>query len=168
MGQLWQEAWRRMACADDDPLRQSPCCHGVALYTYHMSNKTRRICSHGSFSLIFHLFSFIWAYQPESGKLNDWAMREAYLLLREREKAGVEPISKVWTLFCDENFIWHEVSCRILSTPRSFWLTCPPTRSWGKPGWWSTSKWWSSPTWRETSRGSTLRKLIVQLYTAGY
>ena len=63
--------------------------------------------------------------------------------------------------FCDENFIWHEVSWRILSTPRSFWLTCPPTRSWGKPGWWSTSKWWSSPTWRETLRGSTWRKLTV-------
>ena len=88
-------------------------------------------------------------------------MREAYLLLREREKAGVEPISKVWTLFCDENFIWHELSWRILLTPRSFWLTCPLTRSWGKPGWWSTSKWWSSPTWRETLRGSTWRKLIV-------
>jgi len=40
------------------------------------------------------VMGFIWAYQPESGKLNDWAMREAYLLLREREKAGVEPISK--------------------------------------------------------------------------
>merc|ERR1712037_1096417 len=37
---------------------------------------------------------YVWCYQPESGKMNDWAIREAYLLLREREKAGVEPISK--------------------------------------------------------------------------
>jgi hypothetical protein len=26
--------------------------------------------------------------------LKDWALREAYLLIREREAAGVEPISK--------------------------------------------------------------------------
>ena len=82
--------------------------------------------------------SWVWCYQPESGKMNDWAMREvseiiwstriwcrlnsftnicstymnlmpqlfickkkpkAYLLLREREKAGVEPISKVFYIF---------------------------------------------------------------------
>ena len=29
-----------MACADDDSPRQSPCCHGVALYTYHLFDKT--------------------------------------------------------------------------------------------------------------------------------
>jgi len=40
------------------------------------------------------LIGWVWCYQPESGKMNDWAIREAYLLLREREKAGVEPISK--------------------------------------------------------------------------
>ena len=32
-------------------------------------------------------------------------MREAYLLLREREKAGVEPISKVWTLLRREFYL---------------------------------------------------------------
>merc|ERR1719458_2138925 len=26
---------------------------------------------------------WVWCYQPESGKMNDWAIREAYLLLRE-------------------------------------------------------------------------------------
>jgi len=36
---------------------------------------------------------FIYSHSPRNF-LNDWATREAYLLLREREAAGVEPISK--------------------------------------------------------------------------
>jgi len=39
------------------------------------------------------LTTFVFAYSPRNHK-NDWITREAYLLLREREAAGVEPISK--------------------------------------------------------------------------
>eukprot|EP00088_Acartia_fossae_P070318 TRINITY_DN9380_c0_g1_i2.p1 TRINITY_DN9380_c0_g1~~TRINITY_DN9380_c0_g1_i2.p1 ORF type:complete len:179 (-),score=25.36 TRINITY_DN9380_c0_g1_i2:232-738(-) len=39
------------------------------------------------------LISFIYAYGPKDS-FNDWYTREAYLLLREREAAGVEPVSK--------------------------------------------------------------------------
>lgn len=35
----------------------------------------------------------VWAYQPDR-RMRDWAIREAYLVLKEREDAGVEPISK--------------------------------------------------------------------------
>merc|ERR1712059_240710 len=35
----------------------------------------------------------VWAYQPDR-RMKDWAIREAYLVLREREAAGVEPLSK--------------------------------------------------------------------------
>lgn len=37
--------------------------------------------------------SFIWSYLPDPS-LRDWAQREGYLVLREREAAGLEPISK--------------------------------------------------------------------------
>ena len=37
--------------------------------------------------------SFYYAYLPDSG-LRDWAQREAYLQLRRREAAGLEPISR--------------------------------------------------------------------------
>eukprot|EP00088_Acartia_fossae_P031857 TRINITY_DN32655_c0_g1_i1.p1 TRINITY_DN32655_c0_g1~~TRINITY_DN32655_c0_g1_i1.p1 ORF type:complete len:170 (-),score=41.14 TRINITY_DN32655_c0_g1_i1:88-597(-) len=35
----------------------------------------------------------IWAYLPDR-RMRDWAIREAYLVLRERENAGLEPLSK--------------------------------------------------------------------------
>lgn len=37
--------------------------------------------------------TFIWSYVPDP-QLRDWAQREGYLVLREREAAGLEPISK--------------------------------------------------------------------------
>ncbi|XP_065082670.1 NADH dehydrogenase [ubiquinone] 1 beta subcomplex subunit 11, mitochondrial [Ochlerotatus camptorhynchus] len=39
------------------------------------------------------LGTFYWAYLPDP-QLQDWAQREAYLELRRREAAGLEPISK--------------------------------------------------------------------------
>eukprot|EP00092_Neocalanus_flemingeri_P021342 GFUD01023131.1.p1 GENE.GFUD01023131.1~~GFUD01023131.1.p1 ORF type:complete len:167 (+),score=41.00 GFUD01023131.1:45-545(+) len=39
------------------------------------------------------LFCTIWAYLPDR-RMRDWAIREAYLVLKEREAAGVEPISR--------------------------------------------------------------------------
>lgn len=36
--------------------------------------------------------TFIWAYLPDRQML-EWAQREAYLVLREREAAGLDPIS---------------------------------------------------------------------------
>eukprot|EP00088_Acartia_fossae_P029971 TRINITY_DN30910_c0_g1_i1.p1 TRINITY_DN30910_c0_g1~~TRINITY_DN30910_c0_g1_i1.p1 ORF type:complete len:168 (+),score=31.17 TRINITY_DN30910_c0_g1_i1:33-536(+) len=44
-------------------------------------------------TLSFVVGCFIFAYSPETHK-QDWYQREAFLLLREREAAGVEPISK--------------------------------------------------------------------------
>lgn len=44
-----------------------------------------------TFALVF--FSFMWGYSPKHIS-KDWHVREAYLLLREREAAGVEPISR--------------------------------------------------------------------------
>ena len=35
----------------------------------------------------------IWAYLPDR-RMRDWAIREAYLVIKEREAAGVEPVSK--------------------------------------------------------------------------
>ena len=81
---------------------------------------------------------------------------QAYLLLREREKAGVEPISKVFHISNCSNIssliIFHHRTWLIL---RSCWPTCPLMRSWRRRGWWSTSKWpeivvetdlrWSTP-----------------------
>ena len=46
-----------------------------------------------AFKSFFHT-SLVWAHQPEAAKMKDWSLREAYLLLREREAAGVEPISR--------------------------------------------------------------------------
>ncbi|KXJ69952.1 NADH dehydrogenase [ubiquinone] 1 beta subcomplex subunit 11, mitochondrial [Aedes albopictus] len=37
--------------------------------------------------------TFYWAYLPDP-QLQDWSQREAYLELRRREAAGLEPISK--------------------------------------------------------------------------
>ncbi|KAL9699664.1 hypothetical protein quinque_003105 [Culex quinquefasciatus] len=37
--------------------------------------------------------TFYWAYLPDT-QLQDWSQREAYLELRRREAAGLEPISK--------------------------------------------------------------------------
>ncbi|XP_058463608.1 NADH dehydrogenase [ubiquinone] 1 beta subcomplex subunit 11, mitochondrial [Malaya genurostris] len=37
--------------------------------------------------------AFYWSYLPDP-QLRDWAQREAYLELRRREAAGLEPISK--------------------------------------------------------------------------
>ena len=34
-----------------------------------------------------------WAYLPDR-RMRDWAIREAYLVIKEREAAGVEPLSK--------------------------------------------------------------------------
>ena len=34
-----------------------------------------------------------WAYLPDR-RMRDWAIREAYLVIKERETAGVEPLSK--------------------------------------------------------------------------
>ncbi|XP_055630859.1 NADH dehydrogenase [ubiquinone] 1 beta subcomplex subunit 11, mitochondrial [Toxorhynchites rutilus septentrionalis] len=47
------------------------------------------------FSVTFCLVigGFYWAYLPDP-QMRDWAQREAYLELRRREAAGLEPISK--------------------------------------------------------------------------
>lgn len=37
--------------------------------------------------------TFVWAYLPDP-QLRDWAQREGHLALRQREAAGVEPISR--------------------------------------------------------------------------
>ncbi|KAG4078697.1 hypothetical protein HA402_015287 [Bradysia odoriphaga] len=37
--------------------------------------------------------SFVWAYLPDT-LMRDWAQREGYLTLRQREAAGLEPISR--------------------------------------------------------------------------
>lgn len=34
-----------------------------------------------------------WAYLPDR-RMRDWAIREAYLVIKEREAAGVEPLSR--------------------------------------------------------------------------
>jgi len=39
------------------------------------------------------LFCTIWCYLPDR-RMRDWAIREAYLVLKEREAAGVEPVSR--------------------------------------------------------------------------
>merc|ERR1712154_254087 len=39
------------------------------------------------------LFVTLWAYLPDR-TMRDWAIREAYLVVKEREAAGVEPLSK--------------------------------------------------------------------------
>jgi len=39
------------------------------------------------------LLGTLWAYTPDR-RMRDWALREAYLVLKEREAAVVEPISK--------------------------------------------------------------------------
>ena len=66
-------------------------------------------------------------------------MREAYLLLREREKAGVEPISKVLMFSTIGSLL--NLYPRISSTLRSCWPICPLMRSWRRRELWSTSKW---------------------------
>lgn len=37
--------------------------------------------------------TFIWAYLPDN-QMRDWSQRQGYLLLRQREAAGMEPISR--------------------------------------------------------------------------
>lgn len=37
--------------------------------------------------------SFVWYYQPDFTR-QDWAQREAYLILRRREAAGEDPVCK--------------------------------------------------------------------------
>jgi hypothetical protein len=39
------------------------------------------------------LFCTLWAYLPDR-TMRDWAIREAYLVVKEREAAGVEPLSR--------------------------------------------------------------------------
>ncbi|KFB35904.1 AGAP007380-PA-like protein [Anopheles sinensis] len=46
-----------------------------------------------SVTLCLVLGSVYWAYVPDP-QLQDWSQREAYLELRRREAAGLEPISK--------------------------------------------------------------------------
>ncbi|XP_062549647.1 NADH dehydrogenase [ubiquinone] 1 beta subcomplex subunit 11, mitochondrial [Armigeres subalbatus] len=61
------------------------------------SEKNDRNSMHATFlfSVTFCLVfgTFYWAYVPDL-QLQDWSQREAYLELRRREAAGLEPISK--------------------------------------------------------------------------
>lgn len=66
-------------------------------YGYDRNNKEwDRQVMRGSFfstiTLCMVFGGFILAYLPDP-KMNDWAQREAFLLLREREAAGIELIS---------------------------------------------------------------------------
>lgn len=46
-----------------------------------------------SISVCMVVVGFIWGYAPDP-LLRDWAQREAFLVLRRREAAGEEPISR--------------------------------------------------------------------------
>lgn len=46
-----------------------------------------------SITLCIVIAGFIYAYTPDP-LLRDWAQREAFLVLRKREAAGLDPISK--------------------------------------------------------------------------
>ncbi|EAT40260.1 AAEL008002-PA [Aedes aegypti] len=63
----------------------------------YKSEKEDRDSMHSSFlfTVTFCLVfgTFYWAYLPDP-QLQDWSQREAYLELRRREAAGLEPISK--------------------------------------------------------------------------
>lgn len=44
-------------------------------------------------TLCMVITGFVWAYAPDP-LLRDWTQREAFLVLRRREAAGLEPISR--------------------------------------------------------------------------
>lgn len=46
-----------------------------------------------SITLCLVVAGFVWGYAPDP-LLRDWAQREAFLELRRREAAGLEPISR--------------------------------------------------------------------------
>lgn len=65
-------------------------------YGFDFGNKTEdRSATKSSFffsvTLCLVWGTFIWAYLPDN-QLRDWSQREAYLELRRREAAGLEPI----------------------------------------------------------------------------
>lgn len=43
-------------------------------------------------SVVIIGYIFVWSYLPDMQR-NEWAQREAYLVLRDREEAGLEPIA---------------------------------------------------------------------------
>lgn len=67
--------------------------HGYDEFNQKADRETHALFMFTTVSVGMVILSVIWAYQPDR-TMADWATREAYLLLREREAAGVEPISR--------------------------------------------------------------------------
>lgn len=71
--------------------------HWVSYGFDHKNKSTDRVTTNMSMFLSITMClvvgTFIWSYLPDP-MLRDWAQREAYLVLRQREAAGLEPISR--------------------------------------------------------------------------
>merc|ERR1719145_415751 len=66
--------------------------HGYDYHDENLDKQWHRLAMFVFVSLPV-LFATLWAYTPDR-RMRDWALREAYLVLKEREAAGVEPVSR--------------------------------------------------------------------------
>lgn len=66
---------------------------GFDYYDRKNDDNTMHAIMFTSVSLCIVVMAFVYAYHPDF-LLRDWCQREAFLVLRRREAAGLEPISR--------------------------------------------------------------------------